>query len=407
MQSDNTYIESFIDIILNSISEYEASLLSVRVKEGNRACIQKGWWAGGRIPTGYFRKCVERSKDGSVLHSTLVKSEFESFYVDNIFKLYQTGYSYSQIAELLNSEHGFRRWTKSKINGIINNKTYTGRIYYQRRGGRRKGFKKCEESICSPDIENGKIIDEDAWDVCNEIKKIRSETKDAYYYLTPFVLKDKLFCANCESEMKPKNPGKDKSNVYKCTCSNEDKNHRNSIPVRKVHHMFAKTIQEEFASQNYDVLWDKYDEEFELRKSQYDIFIEEIAKKIQDEMNFTDELANQIKREKNKLILEALENQLKINMKVLTEYKRIQDEWIKRSPVRIEKDKFNQAIHNILVDLFDNFDVEDMQLDNKVQKFSLYKVREFIINFIDKVDIEFENRTIKYMKIEYKVNTFF
>lgn len=287
LKSDDNDMSRFINIILSSVAEYEASLISSRVKEGNRNCILKGFWAGGREPLDYNRKYL--SPDSK--NTTLSKSNFESDLVETIFNLYLNGYGYKAIADIMNQHYKFEYWTKSKIRGIIGNETYTGKLVWNRRSGKRNNFKKNSKVIFSPEIDGCKIIEHDLWKETVSSREIRNKSKDAFYYNTPFILKHKLYCPYCKNKLLfPKNPGKNKSNIYMCKASNCNY----KIKADTAHSLFKNQVHIPITESSLSFLWNSYSSAFDERKNKELKFLEELDLKINNTKKQKSLVANTI-----------------------------------------------------------------------------------------------------------------
>lgn len=407
IKNENPALSHFINIILSSYAEYESSLLSTRIKDANKTCILDGHWAGGRTPFGYIRKYVNGNTFKK--HTTLLKSDFESLMVNEIFNLALLGYGSRKISNIMNKKYSFIKWTKSKIEAILNNQTYTGYITWNRRGGRRQKYRKYNDLVQSSLIKDAVIIDKNTWDTCLDKKAERNKNRDPYYHITPFILKDKLKCSKGKCIMKTKNPGKNKSNIYRCNsrCSEEC---NGIISARKVHYHFAKKIKDFIKIDDYIDFWKEYYGKFGEKNQQYILFKKSLEEKINEYNSLLDKVNNRLKDEASSLIAKALKNQ-KINIsKQINEYEKTKLELEKFLSVEpMNESTFAGFITNYISSLFDNFDIEAVDDEDKIDE-QLIKnnhiVREFVLNFIDEVDIKFENGSIKLMNITYKAPEF-
>lgn len=407
INNENDDLSHFLSVVLSSFAEYEASLLSTRIKDANRTCIKKGLWAGGRIPFGYNSKPVNENGSKNRNHTTLVKSNLESSLVNEIFNLNKSGYGYRKIASIMNEKHSYIKWTKSKIEGILNNQTYTGMITWNRRGGRRQKFKKHDniDIVQSDLIKDTAIVDKDTWDFCLNQRINRSAINDPYYYSTPFILKGKLKCSKCNSIMKTKNPGKNKSNIYKCSSSNT-KECNLILPARKVHYYFAQEIKKIIKIDDCDKFWKIYCKKFKTKNKQYTVFAKLLDTKIKQCNLLLNKIDCKLKDDSTSLIAKALKTQ-RINIsKQLEAYEKTVSELQKYLNIKqMDKLSFNKFVVAYTNSLFDNFHIEDADdktISNEQIITNCNIVREFVLNFIDEVNIECENGSIKLMKIIFK-----
>ncbi|MBM7616307.1 DNA invertase Pin-like site-specific DNA recombinase [Alkaliphilus hydrothermalis] len=131
------YIENLIEIVLASISELESSIISSRVKLGNKTCAEKSLWPGGKIPFGYMTE-DKKMKGRKRVNSILKPIPYDSEIVREIYELYTNcGYSYRELADKMNKKYPFKTWSKGSIESILRNEVYKGYIIWGRRGGRR------------------------------------------------------------------------------------------------------------------------------------------------------------------------------------------------------------------------------------------------------------------------------
>jgi len=275
-ESPDSKIYKFLDLILASVAELESNVLSTRVKSGNQICIKEGNWAGGKSPFGYvFQRETNYFTTKKNRHSKLKSSIYEKSIVQEIFELYIKGYSYKDISVKMNVEHSYISWTKSKVETIIKNETYTGKIAWNRRSGKRNPGKKLVP-VYSPSNEDMKIIDTDLYNKVAQLRKRKSKLKDSRYYNTPFLLKNKLLCANCNATLTPKNYGKDKTNVYRCptlvqksACNVSRKKSELIVNQKDIEDEVIAQLKIIIDGNDTNELWGYYQSEITKRKDQY------------------------------------------------------------------------------------------------------------------------------------------
>lgn len=270
--STDEKINRFLDNILANVAELESNVISSRVKSGTRLLVDKGLWPGGRAPLGY--ELIDKKTKCCKLKPIPEQASL----VKEVFKYYKEGYSYKEIAQLMNEKYSITNWKKSKVEAILKNKTYTGHIYWDRRGGRRHPGKH-ETSVMSREFKKDLCyISTEEWDTIEQIRMTKVTLKDPKYLDTPFLLKDKLICGKCGNKMITKNYGSDKNGnerrVYKCTStSHEDL--KIIIPKDNIEKLVLEQLKMDFAVSNLDTQWDLYQNKISEHKSKIK---EEIAK---------------------------------------------------------------------------------------------------------------------------------
>lgn len=388
IKSENNKISKFINTVLSSLAEYESGLLSTRIKTANRALITRGYWAGGRAPYGFTREYEEISKKKL---SKLKVSDFESDAVKTIYNLYNNGYGYSKTADLMNETHSFDEWTKSKIEAIIKNQTYTGQTAWNRRGGRRQKFKKNNDIVLSEYNSETEIINKSDWDNCLKLRADRNENKDPYKNLTPFILKDKLVCSKCNSIMKPKNRGKNKSSIYKCNCADSY-----IIPANRVHKKFISKIKEVIEEANYEPFWESYIKKYDSNKKEISKTLNHLKSKIDETTNLLTNINQQLKNEEDNEIKIILETHYILYSKLLNSYIELNDNISSKRKPKLNEEDFESKFKKYIEVFLENIYKED----NNINEDYIMKIRTFVLLSIDKVTIDFEDKEIKYMKIE-------
>jgi len=260
--SDNDRLSNFFNIVLGSVAELEANLIASRVKAGQEQCIRSGVWAGGRLPYGY-----EFKEYGKKNH-TLSPLVLEKIYIQEIFKLYtHHGYSYRRIADELNKEWGNGRevWTKRRVESIITNEVYTGYIVWNRRSRENENNTQSRD-VRSQKYLNLEFINRNQWENANNIRLNKSSIRDPKYYNTPFLLRDKLVCTECNTPMKPKNYGKERGSIYRCDVA---KGHKPHLIISK--DLVEKVFLANFISSNLPIniknYWHVYKYQIDIKQN--------------------------------------------------------------------------------------------------------------------------------------------
>ncbi|WP_202709475.1 recombinase family protein [Sporosalibacterium faouarense] len=285
INKDSDKINRFIELVLGSVAELEANLISVRVKEGQEQAIRTNKWPGGQTPYGYLDKKKHSNK-------FLQPSVSQMINVQKIFDFYNKfGYSYRRIAKEMNGVDNSINWTKGKIESILTNEVYTGQIVWNRRS-RERNPDTNQEIIKSGSIKDARIISKTNWENSVSIRNKKSNIQDAKYYSTPYLLRDKLVCGNCGNLMKPKNYGKDKYGkqrecVYRCITKS---NNRSELILRQtfIENIFINEFTNIMKYQQTDKLW---------------VYYSSITKEIKEKNTKNlEKIINEIERKQSKLV---------------------------------------------------------------------------------------------------------
>jgi DNA invertase Pin-like site-specific DNA recombinase len=389
---ESNYLNIFMSTILNSLSEFESSVLATRIKDCNKNCVLNGYWPGGKIPFG-FKSIQIDSVSKYKKNSKLSLEQYESSIVGKIFSYYLNGYGYRRIAKILNSSDPKYNWTKNKIEGIIKNETYTGKIVWDRRGNSKHPGRH-ESVVLSPFDENSKIIDNVTFTKSKSFRTERTSNSDPYLHFTPYILKGKLYCTKCKSPMKPVNPGNTKTPVYVCsTCKTN-----NRIPYYLVEDTFfneikktfqlcetdKKTISEMYYSSLGSIIedYESLIENLKIHANNLDVKI----KKLKDALN----------KESDSTMKSILSSQITLSLAAKKYYDEKIDEYTEVISKRLyESDDFTTLLHDSINKLFSQV--------NDSQDFLLYK-RNFILTFIEKVFVSYlkTNNSLVIDKILFK-----
>ncbi len=383
-ENTNPKIKRLLNIIFTSLAEMEINLLSSRVKEGSKAAISKGNWVGGKVPLGYIPVEYEDYSKGSNKKSTKLKiSEIDSSFIKKIFELYSRGYGYRKIADIMNKEYSFIAWNKSKIEAIIKNKTYTGQIFWDRRGGRRNPNRHNDNPLCSPLDKSNIIIDEVFWKDVNNEREKRNIRRDSYYYETDYILKGKLVCSKCKRIMKAKYPGVNKTSVYRCANTKDERTICNTIiPCNIAEEAFLKYIRERiFEFEDTSKFWRLYEAEFNKRLTNYKSIINELEKKKKSSEDIMRDIRHCMRKEEDEALLIAFEIQLSIYRNLIYKYDETLEMFRKKTDVvQNSREEIESTVQLFLPSLF-----TDIKL-----KYIKRIRREFIVRFIDNIEVEYD-----------------
>jgi hypothetical protein len=267
---------------LGSIAELEANLISSRVKDGQIECIRSGIWAGGKPPHGYKLKKVGKK------NHKLEPSDDNVNNIHEIFHLYSNcGFSYRKIADALNSKYadGQKPWTRNKIQSIITNPVYLGRMIWNRRSS--SGYVDDQSHhIKSNYRKELELIDKAQWDNAVRLRYDKSTVKDPKYFNTPFLLRGKLICGHCLKPMKPKNYGKnsngvDRGSIYRCDVK---KGYTPHFIINKelIESIFLIKFATISSPQNIDTHWELYQVKAKKNIATKDAYLNNIKKQLSE-----------------------------------------------------------------------------------------------------------------------------
>lgn len=381
LNSDNTNINRLMHLILSSIAEFEGNVLSSRVKDGNKACFEKGFWPGGKAPLGYTLDIINISD--SKTNSKLEISNLDKIYIEEIFQLYLIGNGYITIAKIMNLKYPSIKWTKSKIEYIVKNQTYTGQIAWDRRGGRQNPVKH-KNFYLSPINKDLSIITKDTFNEIIDIRNKRALTCDPCMYTTPFILKNLLFCGTCKKKMLAKNPGKNKENVYMCECITKQ-NTKLRIPQSYVEYYFFNYLNQLFSTKNKDNLekyYKEYADNLNSKKLEYETALLELESRMDNLQKYIANLEYEVIVTKDHAIIEAINNQILLHKNIYSEYENLKADFKNKIELLTPTlDNYISIREKLLTEIFSH---NDEYLNLK---------RRFVLEFIERIDIVFDKTT--------------
>jgi site-specific DNA recombinase len=416
LETGNDKIGRFLDNILASVAELESNILGMRVKAGCSTCIQSGYWPGGRIPYGCKSVKTKESKRKRERSSLVVDPE-EGKHVSEVFELYYKGLGYRKIAENMNNKYNVNIWTKSKVEKIINNETYTGRITWNRRFNPQK-YSADTDKKYSAFKEELKIVDMKVWEDINAIKNRKNDIKDPYYYITKFILKDKLFCTICNKPLATRNYGKNASGneycIYRCNSNSSKESHfafkQEEIENEVLDHLCNCTELKE-----YDEFWNIYCKKVKdmmAAKSRYKKNLEDKIKSIDGQIkalhsindyfnNIVEQPLNEQQSDDDSKIKKLIEKKVQIKGKL-----NIKDFLLNQTKVKYEKEKEELIA---FMDSYKAYNREEFNNEIKglikriVESDDLSK-RKYIDILVDRINLSLDEKTGE-IKKEYILNT--
>ena len=162
--------------VLSVFAQLERDTIRERVTIGREARAKDGKFHGGSTPpVGY-----------DYIDGCLVVNDFEAMQVRECFQLYETGFTYTEIADTLNAKgwtHKNGRWLLQRVRGVLQNPVYIGQIKF---GGQ------VYDGIHEP------IIDRDTFEAVGAmIAKNRKTYAHRRTPTTEAYLVGKIYCARC------------------------------------------------------------------------------------------------------------------------------------------------------------------------------------------------------------------
>ncbi len=203
-----------VQLIGDGISQYEVANIRTNTRNGIKARIKSGLWAGGQPVFGY----TYDKETGQF--STY---EEELIIVKKIYDLYKKGLGFKCIANQISLE--FKKenpFTRDKVKSIVTSPFYAGYLSWGKRSGNAKNSINPDRDawifIKTDAIEP--VIDINEWEYCWKLYTDKREKKlPPKHYNTRFLLKDLVHCKHCRQPLETKNQ----------STSNNEKSYGNSI----------------------------------------------------------------------------------------------------------------------------------------------------------------------------------
>lgn len=203
-------------LMKDGFSKFEADNIRERTRDTFEAKIQKGEWTGGNPPYGY--KKIEGKNEFEIVAE-------EALVVREIFDLYKKGEGFQAIASHLNKTVGDRKWTKEKVKFIVTNPFYTGYLSMGRiRKGSSSAIQEKKKWVMGRCEGIEPLISLQEWEYCwHMYQQKRKGEVQPKCFKTRYLLKDILYCKECQQPMACKNQmtaGKEGkrygANIYLC-----------------------------------------------------------------------------------------------------------------------------------------------------------------------------------------------
>lgn len=171
-----------------AMAEYYSVELSIKVKHGQEANIEKGLFLGGVVPYGYYSKEVSRT--ARRVEKKLEVDPKEAEVIKKIFKLYLDGYTIQELQVYLSNNFlrnkQNRLFSKNQLINILQNEKYIGN--YIVNGKRYENYQPA-------------IIDKEIFEKVQERFKRNKANSGSGKASVPYLLTTKLFCGECAGRM--------------------------------------------------------------------------------------------------------------------------------------------------------------------------------------------------------------
>jgi site-specific DNA recombinase len=184
---------ALIEGIMESVADWYSQNLSAETAKGKKERSHQGKH-NNRAPFGLKKNSKK----------ILVPDENELPGLQLAYEQYATGkFSDNDIAGLLN-EAGYksktgRRFSKETVRDILQNRTYLGKIKYQKYKRRSDGSRSYDAPIEWFDGQHEAVIDKDLFEKCQQIRRKRSSHRQATPKYNTYLLRNLAYCFRCSN----------------------------------------------------------------------------------------------------------------------------------------------------------------------------------------------------------------
>ncbi len=248
--------------VISGMNRFYIENLQQEINQKSTKVAEKAYFMGGIPPYGF--KVVEiRDKEAAV--------------VRKIFKMYDEGYSYKEIAQTLNRA-GFRTrkgnsWGVTTIYDMLRNEKYSGTFVW-RKGTHSNGRRKREDTVVVPNALP-RIIDQELFDRIQKRFQKSLENRTAYY--SKPLLRGIFYCGECGARMIPTGV---KDNRYVCSAWKRGKHPVCvAISVDKADNFVLSYLKNNVLSEDidYELLAKGYNTERALQDLEFKKKMEELS----------------------------------------------------------------------------------------------------------------------------------
>lgn len=190
-----------MEAMLEGMAEYYSKNLSREVMKGMNETALQCKHTGGIPPLGYDLNSDRK----------LVINKIEAEAVKIIFSLFDEGYGYTHIIDILN-QNGYKTkcgkmFGKNSLYEILGNEKYTGTFVFNRSASRNDCFKRNNHKMKAYDdvirIENGcpQIISKELFQSVQKRRLQNKHNAGSYHSKEFYLLTGKIFCGVCGKKM--------------------------------------------------------------------------------------------------------------------------------------------------------------------------------------------------------------
>jgi DNA invertase Pin-like site-specific DNA recombinase len=227
--------------MFQALDQFEVEKLGREVRRGQKENTRQGYRNGGRAPYGYRLRHEPhpdpaRAKAGDK-KSRLIPDPERASVIAEIFERFLAGSGYKEIANHLNRPGGppppshvdskrntSGKWAKTTIKSMLENPTYTGRLYWNRLDSRahKQGVgpvvrRDREEWVEANERHEPLITDEQFERAQNEMKQRGTSRRRRRPQKRPFLLRGIVHCATGHNALRMQGRSrKDEPTYYTC-----------------------------------------------------------------------------------------------------------------------------------------------------------------------------------------------
>ncbi|TDL82093.1 recombinase family protein [Peribacillus frigoritolerans] len=377
-------------LLKDGMTKFESDATRDRTKDNYKYKIENGKWIGGKVPFGY---CYDKDKK-----EITIKPEKIGF-VKLTFKLYREGLGFKSIAAALNEEkNNDLEWTKEKVKSIIINPFYSGYLSMNKRNKTsHNSINDRKDWILGKSKDIPVVISFEEWEYCMSMyEKKKKEIVSPNYLSSQYLLKDILYCRECEVPLKPKNQStkslkgdEHKKRVYVCPpCrDNELRKYKIRIDVEEIEKYVIYFILN--LLQNHNHYGDPVNLHKEVIKSatkelvEYDLEIENLKNVINKYLIEKEKVENEIK----KVMSENDHDSILYSLQV---YKQQTSKKIKLNRLKIDEILKKKEFTELIMSDFSLWQNMNNGLYGNGTKNSM---RRLIIHLFNKIEVSLSNES--------------
>jgi site-specific DNA recombinase len=417
-QEGEQKFDSHVDKLMNYIrfwqSSGESQKTSMRVTTSHKQMVEAGIYRGGKIPYGYKLINNNRTnKFGELVHDLAIDEEKVDV-VKLIYALvYEKGFGTMRIQEYLLENNipspTNQKWSRASLQHLLTNPIYKGYMTFGRRDNNGNNNSKDKWILSEKPIPELIIIEEDIWEKVQQIrsnKSIQNRKLEGYKQIgtsSPLLLIGMIKCGHCNSIISTTynysrwttidgEKKVAKKPIYRCNgridkrinCDGQTTYNRNKIEgivIKQTKNFINELKSVDFTKEiekinnSNDTLFNSKIKELKNKKeSLYNdlkMLNEEVMKILRGESQFTAEMINHIKTDKENQIQELQREIDNLNFNVKEKELEIADIKHLKKYISNWSDKFNNA-------------------DDDEKKVLLSRVIDSVVVFKEKIEINYK-----------------